>query len=457
MMVVDLSTRIYTPLSPSSIRILTLEPGKAKAAIYCSLTEIPLHSADNPTYEALSYMWGPPEPTETITLNGHQHVVRQNLFTALKALRDKKRPRIMWIDALCINQSDVRERSSQVAIMSTVYSKAVRVIAWLGEGGKDTAKLVNFLNDTKGHWEQAYRKIPQFYPLNYARRTLRSLAWERLSGADFEDSLDKFCNHPYWSRVWIIQEILSASSVVILCGSKLLDMKYLAAASSAADRGYEVEFPGISLAKQYAQHLHTGETQGASLWDLLTLCQSCNSQCEDPRDKIYGLLSLANDNTNLVPDYSKSTLHLYIELINSGQIPITRSEIDRLQTLLHPYDDASLAGELWNISPDTALLMMLTYLGDIELAGAEQLLIHPSKIVIDSSEPLSCPYDHNFDSLRWTLAVPESLIIQCTPPTPATCSCDSTAPLTSHWGNLQILYTFVYDLEQGTPENKIPE
>ena len=80
---------------------------------------------------------------------------------ALKALRDKKRPRILWIDALCINQSDIEERSSQVAFMSSVYSRAVRVIVWLGESGKDIAKLFDFLNDTKGKWRQAYCRIPQ--------------------------------------------------------------------------------------------------------------------------------------------------------------------------------------------------------------------------------------------------------------------------------------------------------
>ena len=226
---------------------------------------------------------------------------------ALKALRDKKRPRILWIDALCINQSDIEERSSQVAFMSSVYSRAVRVIVWLGESGKDIAKLFDFLNDTKGKWRQAYCRIPQSGPLSNARRNLRSLLWKRtLSGARFERSFGQFCHDPYWRCVWIIQEILSASSVVILCGSKLLDMNYLAAASSAADRGFQ-DWAGFFLAKQYTRHCSTGETQ-RSLSELLTLCKTCNSQCEDSRDKIYGLLSLANDNTNLVPDYSKSKL-----------------------------------------------------------------------------------------------------------------------------------------------------
>ena len=90
-------------------------------------------SVNNATpYTALSYVWGSPESTRTITAGGHTIIVRQNLWNFLKQARRAGEDGLFWIDALCIDQSSIRERKHQVSVMGQIYSRANKVIAWFG-------------------------------------------------------------------------------------------------------------------------------------------------------------------------------------------------------------------------------------------------------------------------------------------------------------------------------------
>jgi len=84
-------------------------------------------------YDALSYVWGSSEKRRSIFINKHELAVTENLHAALSHLRDKNLERILWVDAICINQADIQERSYQVRSMGKIYSKGSRVIVWLGE------------------------------------------------------------------------------------------------------------------------------------------------------------------------------------------------------------------------------------------------------------------------------------------------------------------------------------
>ncbi|KUJ13322.1 HET-domain-containing protein, partial [Mollisia scopiformis] len=125
----------YNPLDTlqSEIRLISLQPSQHDNDIECQLLSANLD--EQPVFEALSYEWGPPTPLSHcswIKLDGHNSPVRENLRAALSCLRFKDKARIIWIDALCINQKDVKERNHQVAQMGKIYSQASRVIAWLG-------------------------------------------------------------------------------------------------------------------------------------------------------------------------------------------------------------------------------------------------------------------------------------------------------------------------------------
>jgi hypothetical protein len=102
--------------------------------ICCTLSLAQLETSDSsaaPIYEALSYVWGKPIFSESIRLNDQEFLITPSLKYALSCLRLKAQPRVLWVDAVCINQSDVSERNQQVALMRDIYSQCQRDIAWL--------------------------------------------------------------------------------------------------------------------------------------------------------------------------------------------------------------------------------------------------------------------------------------------------------------------------------------
>ncbi|KAL9045628.1 MAG: hypothetical protein Q9214_001358 [Letrouitia sp. 1 TL-2023] len=113
-----------------SFRVMTLLPGKAYDPISCEMQVYDLSSA--PDYEALSYCWGKDEEAY-ISISGRALRVTRNLKKALTYLRRKNRPRKLWIDSICINQSDNDEKSLQVLLMRDIYRRATRTVVWLSE------------------------------------------------------------------------------------------------------------------------------------------------------------------------------------------------------------------------------------------------------------------------------------------------------------------------------------
>ncbi|KAF2130650.1 HET-domain-containing protein, partial [Dothidotthia symphoricarpi CBS 119687] len=111
-------------------RILRLEPGQEDDPIQCSLIHVDLDTS--PVFEAVSYVWGDATDKLRITCNDRRIKITRNLFHALTMFRYPDRTRDLWADALCINQFNLKERSSQVQLMSRIYSGAKAVLVWLG-------------------------------------------------------------------------------------------------------------------------------------------------------------------------------------------------------------------------------------------------------------------------------------------------------------------------------------
>jgi hypothetical protein len=125
----------YTSLDPnfSQIRLLHIQPAALlEDDVECRMSTV---SLDDLTveYEALSYVWGDRDKDQTIQLEGAPWTVTANLCQALRNIRLADRARVMWVDAICIDQSDLDERGSQVAFMGAIYRQALMVIIWLGE------------------------------------------------------------------------------------------------------------------------------------------------------------------------------------------------------------------------------------------------------------------------------------------------------------------------------------
>ncbi|KAH8891589.1 HET-domain-containing protein, partial [Thozetella sp. PMI_491] len=133
--VVSAYDRIAPPLCPSNreIRLLEVLPGKGDDKLQGRLSKISLDSHPVPIFTALSYTWGSLKNAEKMYFGEDILPVTKNLSSALRRIRGQSTITILWVDAICINQSSIEEKNTQIPLMRFVYSLAIRVVVWLGE------------------------------------------------------------------------------------------------------------------------------------------------------------------------------------------------------------------------------------------------------------------------------------------------------------------------------------
>lgn len=287
-------------------------------AITCSI-----HVADLDdtacSYEALSYEWGDAKNTSlSIILGGVDFPVRENLWYALRHLRLEDETRILWIDAMCINQTNKKERNHQVQQMGRIYSRAHNVVAWVGIEYPDYIDLgetANFFQFLEPNHQSSL--IPQEPPVK----------------RDYTESVHQGIRHlcsdrNYWIRLWILQELILASRVVVQCGrlrfawqgfETLLDRNYatLEIATRAPEwyrdlyleaRDTVASIPGGRVSRIWLQRKYRASSVSERPHILDISFNFSNTECQDRRDKVFGLLSLTRDCCRAaVPiDYGKS-------------------------------------------------------------------------------------------------------------------------------------------------------
>jgi hypothetical protein len=138
-------------LNDKQYRLLTLLHGAGDERIRCNLSTH-AEGVDIP-YEALSWTWGEEAATEHIEIEGasdrpETFNMKPNLYDALKRLRYPAQPRILWVDAICINQGNPTERDLQVKLMYSIYSRANNVCVWLGNHWDDSDRAFAFINES---------------------------------------------------------------------------------------------------------------------------------------------------------------------------------------------------------------------------------------------------------------------------------------------------------------------
>ncbi|KAK1831507.1 heterokaryon incompatibility protein-domain-containing protein, partial [Podospora conica] len=313
----------YSKLPPDSIRLLRLLPHRNPAApIRCTLFDCPLlQSHDEITispYEALSYVWG---STDNPQSAGSLSVTR-NLHEALVQLRDRFIDRVLWVDAICINQDDLDERSCQVASMARIYAMASRVLVWLGPAGDDGAaealrKCLDYIRHRRHSDEEDT-------PWHQHRR---GSSYPIVPEEEGYSWIFPIFQRPWFQRIWVLQEVAAARHILILCGSIVVDGLALCACVDAlgAKGGIQdLEMwikvkSGLELMKDtFQSNWYAGESQQfnlaiAPLADLLDVYLP--RQASDVRDKVYALLGMCSDdfcNTGLViPDYSRTLVDFF--------------------------------------------------------------------------------------------------------------------------------------------------
>lgn len=209
---------VYKPFpSPEHwFRILVLWPAQKRddPINKCSLAFELLSSKAK--YEALSYAWGDETNKRTIYIEDRPFQVTSNLFGALKECRySGRRPRVLWVDAVCINQRDIAEKNVQVQNMATVYQRASRVLVWLGPISNTSAmfwEVLDLYRTKRNLWQAEHPDHDQsqfFMPLHLP-------AQARLA-------VHKFLSRSWFGRAWVIQEVVLAKSAIIRCGHREID------------------------------------------------------------------------------------------------------------------------------------------------------------------------------------------------------------------------------------------
>ncbi|KAH6717280.1 heterokaryon incompatibility protein-domain-containing protein [Leptodontidium sp. MPI-SDFR-AT-0119] len=337
----------YCPLSePDSFRILHLQPSSERSAqIYCKLEHTRLSRYDYDIidpYTALSYVWGDSSDPRTIQVDGQPVAITRNLHDALECLRDDKRVLSMWADAICINQSDIPERNSQVKQMGRIYSSATHTVIFLDSSSRGLDVVLREFGQVVG--DEPDISIEQL-----------ELVWSHFS---------HIMSQPWFRRVWILQELVLSKDPFVQCGTTRVRWNMFCSfgkiigrlegrfveSRSGEDSEEEVGGvapPGSHIAQLRQQRnsksweertpvdfpvLHDmSRTRDSYHWDTLGRARASDNTlsilvvsrrgygASDPRDIIYAQVSLASktveDNpTNIEVDYSNSIARVYAEM-----------------------------------------------------------------------------------------------------------------------------------------------
>jgi hypothetical protein len=383
----------YKPLNEISkeLRLLFLRPGEEAEPIECRLEVFSLLGLEvegnnrpkAPPFEAVSYEWGTSgSALNSIKLQGEKTLVRRNLWLALAHLRSKVTTRILWVDALCVNQENLRERNHQVSLMQMIYTQAERVLVWLGRSAEDSADAIDLLeriNQLVQRQESSFSpEIPQVVskgpitliyryfwkveecPLGhdisksndeYEKSIPQTMAqWLSCSTVEWKawKALECLLNRTYWTRIWIVQEFVLGKTMTIHCGSKSIDWSAFQSALSQIMQFKAAKYPEISklesdiiynISHSIGSKITNMRISGGKSQSLLDLLEACKaSRCCNPRDRVYALLGLANDvpEDAILIDYSKSVPNVQEDVMSFflHQRSTSRLEVDYILSLL---------------------------------------------------------------------------------------------------------------------------
>lgn len=247
----------YQPLEPNQIRLIQLDAGTGDEILSCRL--ISYNFSDRwITYTALSYCWGNPTFSEVLYCPEALSVT-PSLQSALKRLRHKSLTILVWADAACINQTDINEKNEQVPMMNKMNCQAGRVAVFLGAESDDSHLIPAYI-DWKGN---------QTFPGSFSNSP------ERNSQA--EHAFDMLFQRPWSTRVWVIQEVVLAAAVDVLCGSWILSFHDIVAGLRR-----HVAQPGY---KRTEEHLLSSTTFSIANKQCLLMEQLQSGMLREERDQ----------------------------------------------------------------------------------------------------------------------------------------------------------------------------
>ncbi|KAL5423764.1 hypothetical protein PMIN04_003658 [Paraphaeosphaeria minitans] len=264
------------------IRICVLFPGRTPDDVVVDLMHVNVRN--HPSYEAISYSWatqdGDDSLSKTVDCHGGTILVTKTCEAALRRLRLPGRNRYLWVDAVCIDQTNVEERNHQVGFMGTIYANASQVVIYLGPGTPATDRLLNYLNGNETETDK--------------RIIIHSV-------------ISDFLDHRWFDRVWVLQEIALAKLATMVVGEKTIHWtletinKVLRLCTNREPLSALRWLPASQPERDFLSVLH----------------KSRNCTSTDPRDKVFAVLGLANEDfqKSFPVNYSLTTEEVYTQLI----------------------------------------------------------------------------------------------------------------------------------------------
>lgn len=289
-------TYVYQPIKHrAEMRLFLLGPGEMDDPIRGDLATISVSDQDE--YDAISYTWA--DESDDATKCFHALIgttsipITRNCQAALRKVRSPYYVKSVWIDSICIDQDNVQERGHQVDLMPRIYTRARKTFVYVGESADGSHALLDTL------------KLGR---VQYERRPYELRIWTEC-----------FLNRPYFSRIWVIQEIALSRNKIILCGDNEIPWSVFEAGVKSV-----FEVTGNTFKDRVKSPLKDGGNlppllslgqrrlrDAAELFGLLQLGRRCKAT--DPRDKVFALLGLVvgAEAEGLVADYEKSTEEVY--------------------------------------------------------------------------------------------------------------------------------------------------
>jgi hypothetical protein len=334
--------------SRSEIRLLRVVPATEDGIVRCDIDAVAFgHSV--PPYKALSYMWGATSSMHRISLNGLPFEVTENLHDFLQVYHWQiVRPEFLWVDQLCIDQTSLAEKSGQVTMVAPIYQRANEVVIWLGSENQHTnlamaffagvkrwsslrhfvsdwSEIANlFFDDSHTSWQSNQRllNLYNFYHDLICSGSTQLLPHPYVSHAErvalLRNAVIALFTNPYWSRLWIVQEILLSTTATVVWGQCAVPLTNIQEFELSPGNLTipEAEAPRKQfelLMSRYAPE--TGDKTRSSLYEALNVLHA--SGCSEPKDKVYGVLALVAPGHGIVIDYTKSVEDVFLDAVEA--------------------------------------------------------------------------------------------------------------------------------------------
>ncbi|MCJ1448706.1 MAG: hypothetical protein MMC23_009223 [Stictis urceolatum] len=303
----------YNALPPGYTRLLrVLSPAPS---LRCEIQEYA--TDDLPEYLALSYAWGTGQATESVSCGEQALQVTPNLYAALHeiGMKEEFANQCIWIDAICIDQSNGDEKAVEVKRMEVVFAQAQRVVIWLGPAAEDSDLAMYELEELRNIRSATSKNV------KIEKNTRAEL---RLANHPVWPAIFKLYNRPWFHRLWVVQEIILAKDLTVLCGGRLLSwaamVSFATALMSANSQVLVHHIQKLGRAAEIMTSCITLENlrHNRSSWFNLesfvyTLVVTRGREATNPLDHIYGLLGLASENLRklITVDYTLTVAECY--------------------------------------------------------------------------------------------------------------------------------------------------